>query len=110
MLKINLETSELLYDNVLVKPISITTAESIKTKDGTTIDLARPQGYEDKAELGEVIGYGEGRIFDNGTVIPLKVKKGDLVYFNKYSSVKIRFDTNDYLLIREEDIQIILRD
>lgn len=110
MLKINLETSELLYDNVLVKPISITTAESIKTKDGQTIDLARPQGYEDKAELGEVIGFGEGRIFDNGTVIPLKVKKGDLVYFNKYSSVKIRFDTNDYLLIREEDIQIILRD
>ncbi len=88
-----------LYDNILVKAIDVDVIDE-------ETQLYRPQGYEDKPELGEVIKVGEGRIFDNGTVVPLKVKIGDLVYWNKYSSVKIRFGTEDFYLLREEDIQM----
>lgn len=92
------EDFELLYDNILVKALEI------EVVDGDT-GLLKPQGYEDKPEVGTVVKVGEGRIFDNGTVVPLRIKVGDTVYWNKYSSVKIRLGTEDYYMIREEDIQ-----
>lgn len=91
----------LLYDNVLV--------EQYQVEDIDETGLVRPQNYEDKPEIGKVLSIGKGRLFDNGTVVPLDVKVGDLVYFNKYSSTKIRLGTIDYYMIREEDIQGYLR-
>ena len=96
---LKIENYKLLYDNILVKAITIEIVD-----DETS--LYRAQNYEDKPEIGEVIKVGTGRLFDNGTVVPLQVKVGDIVYWNKYSSVKVRFGTEDYYLIREEDIQM----
>lgn len=70
--------------------------------------VIKPQMYEDKIDFGEVLLVGEGRIFDNGTVIPLKVKVGDIIFFQKYSATKIRNNGEDLLLIREEDVYEIL--
>lgn len=89
----------LLYDNVLLKAISI------EKKNG----IIKPAQYDDKPELGEVISIGEGRIFDNGTIVPLRVQKGDTIYFNKYSHTKFNFDGEDYYIIREEDIVGFIR-
>lgn len=86
----------ILYDNILLKPIVV-------EKEGLVL---RPQQYEDKPEWGEVIACGEGRIFDNGTVIPLKVNVGDMVLFQKYSAQKFRHGGDDYIIIREEDIYL----
>ena len=94
---IDLSGGRILYDNVLLKPIVVEEVGLIK----------RPQQYDDKPEWGEVVACGEGRIFDNGTIIPLKVKVGDTVLFQKYSAQKIRHLGTDYLLIREEDIHFI---
>lgn len=94
----NLLKGAILYDNVLVRPFA-----NDKLMIGDS-EILRPQNYEDKAEWGEVIMVGEGRIFDNGTVIPLRVKKGMMVYFQKYSPQKIRVEGEDLLIVREEDI------
>lgn len=92
----------LLYDNVLVKAI-----------DQNVIDpdtgLEKFTNYEDKPEVGEVMSTGGGRLLDNGSLATMNLKKGDIVYWNKYSSTKIRLDMNDYYLIKEEDIQGYLR-
>jgi len=103
MIKINPTQFNYLYDNILIEPITLDTVDE-------ETGLIRPQGYEDKPEIGRVIAIGEGRIFDTGQIIPLRIKVGDIVYFNKYSSVKVRLDTTDYLICREEDIQGYYRD
>lgn len=91
---IDITKFNILYDNVLVKAVEIS------EKDG----IVKPAQYEDKPEIGEVLNVGEGRIFDNGTIVPLKVKKGDTVFFNKYSSTKFNFDGDDIYLVREDDV------
>lgn len=96
---IELQKLNILYDNVFIKGIKI------EERDG----IYKPAQYEDKTELGEVIGIGEGRIFDNGTVVPLKVKIGDIVYFNKYSYTEFNFDGEKFFVVREEDIVAYLR-
>ena len=95
--KIDVADSVVLYDNIILKPITIDSDEMV----------LNPQQYEDKPEWGKVISCGEGRVFDNGTVIPLKVHVGDTVLFQKYSAQKFRHRGEDYIVIREEDIYLI---
>lgn len=96
MASVDILKGNILYDNILLKPIVV-------EKEGLVL---RPQQYEDKPEWGEVIACGEGRIFDNGTIVPLKVKSGDIVLFQKYSAQKFRHGGDDYIIIREEDIYL----
>jgi len=92
----NLDVSSfnILYDNVFVKGLEI------EERDG----IVKPASYDDKPELGVVIKVGGGRLLDDGAVVPLSVKPGDTVYFNKYSTTKFNFDGEDYFVVREEDI------
>ena len=92
--KIELDKVDILGDNILLEPIELEENETV----------IKPEQYEDKPEFGMVIGVGSGRITDHGEFIPTKIKVGDLLIFNKYSTTKIRVNGHDYLFIREEDI------
>jgi chaperonin GroES len=86
---------DFLYDYVLVEA-----TEEPPTADG----LVNPAQYDDKPEFGIIVKCGPGRLMDDGTLVPLHVKQGDEVLFNKYGTSKIRKDGKDYLVIREYDI------
>lgn len=90
-----------LGDRVIVKPI----AEDITTKAGIVL----PETVEkEKAEKGEVLAVGPGRIMDNGQIAPMSVKVGDKVMFKKYSPDEIKVDGQDLLIISEPDILAII--
>jgi len=91
---LDVDSFHILYDNVFVKGIEI------EERDG----IVKPASYDDKPELGLVIKVGTGRILETGEILPLAVKPGDTVYFNKYSSTKFNFDGEDYFVVREEDV------
>lgn len=84
-----------LYDYILLRAIKADSVEG----------LVSPSQYEDKPEFGIVIAMGEGRLMEDGTVVPLLVKVGDTVLFGKYSTEPIRSKGEDYYLIREEDVK-----
>jgi chaperonin GroES len=86
-----------LGDRVVVKPI----IEDITTKAGIVL----PETVEkEKAEKGEVIAVGPGRLLDNGQIVPMSVKVGDKVVFKKYSPDEIKVDDQELLIISEGDI------
>jgi chaperonin GroES len=90
-----------LGDRVIIKPI----AEDITTKSGIVL----PETVEkEKAEKGEVIAVGLGRILDNGELAPMSVKVGDKVMFKKYSPDEIKVDDQELLVISESDILAII--
>ncbi len=82
-----------LYDRVLVKR----RADEDKTAGGLYI----PDAAKDKAQTGDVIAVGEGRMTDAGNLNPLRIKKGDVVFFGKYSGTEAG---DDYVILREDDI------
>jgi chaperonin GroES len=90
-----------LGDRVIIKPI----AEDITTKSGIVL----PETMEkEKAEKGEVLAVGPGRILDNGQVASMAVKVGDKVMFKKYSPDEIKIDGEELLIISEPDILAII--
>jgi chaperonin GroES len=82
-------------DRVVVKPAS---AEE-KTKGGIII----PDTAKEKPQRGEVVAVGPGKDGNK-----LTVKKGDIVLYGKYSGQEISFEGQDYLIMREDDILVIL--
>lgn len=94
-----------LGDRVLIK------TESDKEKGRTTDSgIIIPETVDkERPEIGKVIAVGDGRVTDDGKVIPLKVKAGDRVFFSKYGPDEIKLEGETYLIASESNILAILK-
>ena len=59
---------------------------------------------KEKPTTGEVIAFGNGRILDNGQRVEPEVKVGQSVVFDKYAGSEVKYEGEEYLVIRENDI------
>jgi chaperonin GroES len=85
-----------LQDRLLVRRVE----EQERTKGGIIIpDTAKERPLE-----GEVTAVGNGKRLEDGTLVPLDVKKGDRVLFGKYSGTEIKVDGVEHLILREEEV------
>jgi len=89
-----------LHDRVLVRRIE----QEEKTAGGIII----PDTAKEKPMEGEVISVGSGTRLEDGKVIPLDVKAGDRILFGKWSGTEVKFDGEEYLVMKESDIMGIV--
>ena len=85
-----------LHDRILIKRIE----EKEAVKGGIII----PDTAKEKPQEGEVIAVGNGKMSEDGKVIPLDVKAGDRILFGKYSGSEIKMDDEEYLILKEEEV------
>jgi chaperonin GroES len=88
-----------LGDRVVVEPQ--------KQEQVTASGIVLPEQAKEKPVQGKVIAVGRGKI-ENGKTIPLDVKVGDTMYFNKYAGTEVKIDGKEYLIMRESDILAIV--
>lgn len=88
-----------LEDRVLIKPSEI----DEDRKGGIII----PDSAKEKPQQGVVMEIGPGKV-ENGKWINMKVRKGDIVLYGKYSGTGITIDEEEYLIIRAPDILAIV--
>ena len=88
-----------LNDRVLIKMIE---AEET-TKSGIILSA----GSQEKPQIAEVVEVGPGEYFD-GKLQPMNVKKGDNVFISEYSGTKIKYEGQEYTIIKENDILAIV--
>lgn len=67
-----------------------------------------PDTAKEKPQEGKVIAVGKGKRKEDGTVIPMDVKKGDRILFGKYSGNDVTVNGKEYIIMREDDILGIL--
>ena len=89
-----------LHDRILVRRVE----EASTTRGGIII----PDSAKDKPQEGEVISAGKGRTNEEGKTFPLAVKEGDRILFGKYSGTEIKLDSEDFIIMREEEVLGIL--
>ena len=63
-----------------------------------------PDTAKEKPQQGKIIAAGKGKIKDDGKVVPMDVKAGDIILFGKYSGTEIKLDGEEYLIMREEEV------
>ena len=90
-----------LSDHVFIEPVD----DETKTESGIVIpDTAD----KEKPMMGKVVAVGEGRRDEDGKLIPMSVKIGDIVLFKKYGPDEIEVDGKKYLVGEETDILAII--
>ena len=82
-------------DRVVVKPAP---AEE-KTKGGLIV----PDTAKEKPLRGEIIAVGPGK---DGNLMTVQV--GDTVLYGKYAGQELSYEGEDYLIMREDDILVVL--
>jgi chaperonin GroES len=63
-----------------------------------------PDSAKKKQETARVIAVGEGKKTDEGKLIPLSVKVGDLILMDKYSGQEVTIDDEEYIIVKADDI------
>ena len=89
-----------LQDRIIVKRVE----EETKTAGGLFI----PETAKEKPQRGEIVAVGNGKKTEDGKVLPLDVKVGDVVLFGKYAGTEIKVDGDDFLMMREDDILAVV--
>ncbi len=67
-----------------------------------------PDSAREKPQRGEVVSAGPGKRGDDGKVIALDLKVGDVVLFGKYSGSDVTVDGEDIFILREEEILAVV--
>lgn len=89
-----------LADRIVLKVVE---AEE-KTKSGIVL----PDTAKEKPQQGEVVAVGPGKYSEDGKLLPMSVKVGDMVLFGKYAGTEIKYEGEEYLIVKESDLLAIL--
>lgn len=89
-----------LHDRVVIERL-----EEERTSAG---GIVIPDSAAEKPMRGKVVAVGIGKTLDNGNVVPVTVKKGDVVIFGKYSGTEVKVNGHEYVIMREDDIMGIV--
>jgi chaperonin GroES len=89
-----------LADRLLVKRLE----EETTSRGGIII----PDSAKERPLTGEVLAVGTGKRLEDGTLVPLDVKKGDKVLFGKYAGSEIKVGGVDHIILREDEILGVL--
>lgn len=89
-----------LHDRIVVRRM-----EEERTSAG---GIVIPDAATEKPDKGEVIAVGNGKVTDGGDVRALDVKVGDKVLFGKYSGTAVKVDSDELLVMREDDVMAVI--
>jgi chaperonin GroES len=96
-LKLNLKP---LGDRVVVEPL--------EKEERTASGIILPETAKEKPQEGEILAVGPGRRDDDGKLIQMDVKKGDIVLYAKYAGTEVKIDDRKLLILKESDILAIV--
>jgi len=89
-----------LHDRVVIRRLE----EDEKTAGGIII----PDTAKEKPMRGEVLAAGPGARGENGKLVPLDVRVGDIVLFGKWSGTEVKLDGEELVIMKEADLMGII--
>ena len=90
-----------LYDRIAV----VAEEHQEKTAGGIII----PDTAKEKPIQGKVVAVGTGARKENGEIIPMQLKVGDVVLYGKWSGTEVKVSGNDLIVMKESDVLGIIK-
>ncbi len=94
--------------NVL-EPIGDRVIVKVKEEEKTVGGIVLASNAKQKPTEGEIVAVGDGAYADNGEKLPMTVKKGDVVLYDKYAGESVEYDGEKYLVLHEKDVLAIVK-
>lgn len=94
----------------MLQPISDRVIVKVKKDEDENIGgIYVTSAAKKKPTEGTVVAVGPGAVTSDGKTLPMTVKKGDTVLYEKYSGTNIKYQGEEYLVLHEKDILAIAK-
>ena len=87
-------------DRVLIK--------MIESEEKTQSGIILSSGAKEKPQVAEVIEVGPGIVGTPEKEVKMYLKKGDQVIVSKYSGTEVKYDGEEYLIVKQDDVLAII--
>ncbi|HKX46871.1 MAG TPA: co-chaperone GroES [Planctomycetota bacterium] len=78
--------------------------QRVEAEERTAGGILLPESAKEKPKEGKVFAIGEGRLLDDGKRSTFSVKPGDRVLFSSYAGTEVKYEGEEFLIMREDDI------
>lgn len=82
--------------------------ELVESEEKTASGIVLPDTAKEKPQEGKIVAVGTGRVLDNGERVALEVAVGDRIIFSKYAGTEVKYQGTEYLILRENDILVVV--
>lgn len=83
--------------------------EAMDQEEKTAGGIIIPDTAKEKPMQGKVIAVGAGARNDNGDIIPMDLKVGDIVVYGKWAGTEIKVGGKDLIIMKESDVLGIVK-
>ena len=91
-----------LTDHIILQPV--------EQEEITTSGLVIPDSAKEAPQHGHVMSVGPGKMNDAGVLDTIGLASGDRVLYQKYTGQEVTVDSQDYIVIRFQDVLAKLED
>ena len=92
----------------MIKPLGDRVLIKMKEAEETTKSgIILTTGSKEKPQIAEVVEVGPGEKVD-GKIQEMYGKKGDNVYVSKYAGTEVKYEGQDYIIVKQDDILAIV--
>lgn len=82
--------------------------ELVESEEKTASGIVLPDSAKEKPQEGKVVAVGTGRVLESGERVALEVSVGDRIIFSKYGGTEVKYQGEEYLILRETDILAVV--
>ncbi len=94
----------------MIKPLSDRVViKMVEAEETTKSGIILSAGSKEKPQIAEVVAVGPGGMVD-GEKVEMQVKKGDRVITSKYSGTEVKYEGEEYIIVKQSDILAIVED
>lgn len=92
----------------MIKPLGSRVLIKMKESEETTKSgIILASSAQEKPQIAEVIAVGPGEKVD-GKLEEMYLKKGDNVIVSKYGGTEVKYEGEEYIIVKQEDVLAIV--
>ena len=93
----------------MIKPLSDRVLIKMKeSEEKTKSGIILASSAKEKPQVAEVIEVGPGKITADGKKEEMYVKKGDKIIISQYAGTEVKYDGEEYLIVKQEDLLAVV--
>jgi Co-chaperonin GroES (HSP10) len=93
----------------LLKPLGDRVIVTVDKEEEKTVGgIVLANNAKEKPQTAEVVAVGAGAVTEDGKKLPMNIKVGDKILFDKYAGSNVKYDDNEYLILHEKDVMAIV--
>lgn len=78
--------------------------KAVEQEEVTSSGLVIPDSAKEAPQHGHVVAVGPGKLSDTGQMINIELAEGDNVLYQKYTGQEVTVDSQEYIVIRFQDV------